>query len=760
MMRSLEITEQAKALLREFPKGTLIWYPFERGKKALCVGSKGFRMEELLREKGLEVTTVCVADLLAKDSLDNIAGKYDYAVGIGIIERCAAPAKLLWCIKKALKNGGRLLLGTDNRLGLRYFCGDHEEYSGRAFDGLENYQGVSLKGADSPNGRSYAAAEIESFFSETGLTNWKRYSVFPNLNYPQMLFANHYFPKENLELRIIPRYGHKESVFLKEEYLYGQLVKNGTLHEFANAYLFECVNEQKNDKTEFAKALQVTLSLDRGKERGLATIIREDGTVEKKALFVEGIPHIHALMEHDADLRKHGIPMVESELIKDTYVMPFVDADTAQLHLQKLLKKDKETFVHEMDVFREYILQSSEPVKAVDGNMPDEQCYKRTYIDLVPLNAFYVDGKYLFYDQEFYMENYPINAVVMRMVDLIYRGQPELENILPRTFFLERYGLIKNCDRLMQYSADFMVWLRHLDILKEFRKRTEQDSEALNANRLAMNYSAGEYQRLFVNILDGLENRKLILFGSGKYAYKFMELFGDEYEIEMLLDNNAERWGDCVEGIRVAAPKELEGMDAEKYKVIICIKNYVPILKQLKEMGVKHYGIYTLEFERPREAFLKGRRIGSLECGEERKPYHIGYVAGVFDLFHIGHLNLLRRAKEQCDYLIVGVVSDEGVRKNKHTEPFIHFEERLQMVRACRYVDEAVKIPLIYCDTADAYRKFRFDVQFSGSDYEHSTAWLNKQTFLRSRGSEMVFFPYTESTSSTKIKGLIDKKLM
>ncbi len=100
------------------------------------------------------------------------------------------------------------------------------------------------------------------------------------------------------------------------------------------------------------------------------------------------------------------------------------------------------------------------------------------------------------------------------------------------------------------------------------------------------------------------------------------------------------------------------------------------------------------------------------------------------------------------------------MRKNKHTEPFIHFEERLEMVRACKYVDEAVKIPLLYCDTADAYRKFRFDVQFSGSDYEHSAAWLNKQAFLRSRGSEMVFFPYTESTSSTKIKGLIDRKLM
>ena len=69
--------------------------------------------------------------------------------------------------------------------------------------------------------------------------------------------------------------------------------------------------------------------------------------------------------------------------------------------------------------------------------MPEEQCYRRAYIDLVPLNAFYIEGKYLFYDQEFYMENYPINVVVMRMVDLSYRGHPELEKILPPKAYLQ-----------------------------------------------------------------------------------------------------------------------------------------------------------------------------------------------------------------------------------------------------------------------------------------------------------------------------------
>ncbi|TYZ27956.1 adenylyltransferase/cytidyltransferase family protein [Selenomonas caprae] len=145
---------------------------------------------------------------------------------------------------------------------------------------------------------------------------------------------------------------------------------------------------------------------------------------------------------------------------------------------------------------------------------------------------------------------------------------------------------------------------------------------------------------------------------------------------------------------------------------------------------------------------------------QEKKKYHIGYVAGVFDLFHIGHLNLLRRAKEQCDYLIVGVVSDRQVREGKKVEPFVPFEERLEMVRACRYVDEAHEIPFEHPDTNMAWKLYHFDVQFSGSDYEHDSVWLKKKAWLEERGSTMVFFPYTQSTSSTKLKKLITERLI
>ncbi|MBD5503058.1 MAG: adenylyltransferase/cytidyltransferase family protein [Lachnospiraceae bacterium] len=143
------------------------------------------------------------------------------------------------------------------------------------------------------------------------------------------------------------------------------------------------------------------------------------------------------------------------------------------------------------------------------------------------------------------------------------------------------------------------------------------------------------------------------------------------------------------------------------------------------------------------------------------KRYHIGYVAGVFDLFHIGHLNLLRRAKEQCDYLIAGVVTDEQVINTKKTRPYIPFEERLAIVQACRYVDEAVEIPIDRPDTQDAYYMYHFDAQFSGSDYADDSYWLSKKLFLQQHGSDLVFFPYTEGISSTGIKEQLrnDKKL-
>ena len=121
-------------------------------------------------------------------------------------------------------------------------------------------------------------------------------------------------------------------------------------------------------------------------------------------------------------------------------------------------------------------------------------------------------------------------------------------------------------------------------------------------------------------------------------------------------------------------------------------------------------------------------------------------------MFHIGHLNLLRRSKELCDYLIVGVVSDEQVMNGKRTKPMIPFDQRLAIIEGCKYVDEAVEIPANKPSSVDAFNMYHFDVQFSGSDYENDKGWLSQQDWLRKHGSDIYFFPYTEGISSSGIK--------
>ena len=126
----------------------------------------------------------------------------------------------------------------------------------------------------------------------------------------------------------------------------------------------------------------------------------------------------------------------------------------------------------------------------------------------------------------------------------------------------------------------------------------------------------------------------------------------------------------------------------------------------------------------------------------------IGYTTGVYDLFHIGHLNLLKNAKGLCDKLIVGVTVDELV-KYKGKRAIIPFEDRLEIVRSIKYVDAA--IPQENIDKFAAWEKLKFDVLFVGDDWYHSDSWQNMEEKFRRVGVKVIYFPYTKGVSSTVI---------
>ena len=131
----------------------------------------------------------------------------------------------------------------------------------------------------------------------------------------------------------------------------------------------------------------------------------------------------------------------------------------------------------------------------------------------------------------------------------------------------------------------------------------------------------------------------------------------------------------------------------------------------------------------------------------------VGYTTGVFDLFHIGHLNILRRAKEKCDKLIVGVTTDELLQVYKNKSPIIPFEERISIVKSIKYVDEVV--PQEDMDKISHWEKLKFNVVFVGDDWQNTDKWNKIESDFNDVGVAVVYFPYTKGTSSTLINDIL-----
>ena len=152
------------------------------------------------------------------------------------------------------------------------------------------------------------------------------------------------------------------------------------------------------------------------------------------------------------------------------------------------------------------------------------------------------------------------------------------------------------------------------------------------------------------------------------------------------------------------------------------------------------YGLHSYEYK------IESGRI------DNNQRAIIGYMSGTFDLFHIGHLNIIRKAKAQCDYLVVGVY-ESGKRKGKET--FIPFSERKEIVGSCQYVDRVVNaLP----EDTDIWPELHYNRLFVGSDYKGSERFNKYERYFADKDVRIVYFPYTQSTSSTQIRNTITNK--
>ena len=135
------------------------------------------------------------------------------------------------------------------------------------------------------------------------------------------------------------------------------------------------------------------------------------------------------------------------------------------------------------------------------------------------------------------------------------------------------------------------------------------------------------------------------------------------------------------------------------------------------------------------------------------RKYKIGYTQGVYDMFHVGHLNLLNNAKAQCEYLIVGINSDQLVQRYKHKIPVINEKSRKKIVENIKAVDRGVIVSTL--DKEKLQEEYHFDVIFIGDDWKGNERWNNTERVLNKRGIDVVYLPYTNGISSTELRHLL-----
>ena len=138
------------------------------------------------------------------------------------------------------------------------------------------------------------------------------------------------------------------------------------------------------------------------------------------------------------------------------------------------------------------------------------------------------------------------------------------------------------------------------------------------------------------------------------------------------------------------------------------------------------------------------------------KKYKIGYTTGVSDVFHIGHLNILRRAKEQCEHLIVGVTTDELCHQRKNKYPIIPQQDRMEIVKAIRYVDEVV--PQTDMDKLRAVKEYGVDAVFVGSDWKGTAAWDCYEKEFAKEGCSVIYLDHTDGISSSILRERLNDK--
>lgn len=438
----------------DYRSAILRWYPFRKDASVLEINAGYGAMTGALCDACASVTATENSLFRARLICDRYAGrgnltvyaadyadikftrKFDYIIFFKTLETSADPVETLAYLKGLLRPDGVLLLETENQYGIQYLAGRKESHSGIPFDSIAGYP-------DGKRGRGYDRTGLDSLLVRAGFPARRFFYPFPDCIAPRAVYSDEGLPEINAAERLVVAYHEGSStVIAGEERLFIDCVKNRVYPFVSNHFIVEA----SGSAAALSAVRSCTLSPYRVREKAFATIIRSDGTVQKKGLFPQSAGYASYLCSVAEELAETGVKVLPMRQEGNSLFMDFVEADTAQMALRKLAESsgNGDKILQIFDLLWESILRSSGPADACafdTGGVDAGPVLRKAYVEMVTINSFWTDDGLLFFDQEVVKENYPARYVLWRSIRLLYGQQPEAEDVMPEERLLARYGI-------------------------------------------------------------------------------------------------------------------------------------------------------------------------------------------------------------------------------------------------------------------------------------------------------------------------------
>ena len=460
---------------RRFPelrRALLAWYPFPGGERALLAGANAEPMRPLLSAKYARV-----------DEAPEAGARYDCIVWLDACEREEDLPGRLSAFHGALTDTGVLLLTWRNRFALRYLCGGVDDACRQPFGSLQPQTGAP---------RLRSRAEMTELLRTAGFRDVRLYYPMPDTLFTQAVYTDDHLPEGSFRDRVLGYDLYESPRIAQESDLYDDVAANGMLPFVANDYLAEC--RAAPCAGGGRRAVFAALSADRGGEHGFATVLYDDGTACKRPLCPAGMPALRTIYENQEAIRTRGIPTVPQRLTDGGIEMPLVTEEPALSYLQRV-RGNREAVIALFDVIRADVLRASGP-----GTLTEEEAVSAwgapaealrpvvaaAYIDMIPYNAFWSEGRLRYYDQEFAVSNCPAGYVLFRALRYSWLHVPALEETVPLREMQERYGLAALWDGFAAREERFVSENRNVERYRDVWDRTGIDTAAAAGRRAAL----------------------------------------------------------------------------------------------------------------------------------------------------------------------------------------------------------------------------------------------------------------------------------